>query len=115
MSLLWVTAARRTYYHGSDEEFEPGDLVLPQAESGAKNWGERVGHDGPQSPFYTGEHVHHVAEPWRAEMFGRHVYEVNPLTDVERDPEDFGEGWTRNKGPARVVRLHHSIPRSTGL
>ncbi len=117
MSLLWSRVAARTYYHGSDHEFEPGDLVRPQKETGVKNWAEqlrdRVGdafdHDDDLGPHYTGEHVHHTDAPHKARDYGRHVYEVQPLTPVERDPEDDGVflhdmGWTRNKGPAKVIR-----------
>ena len=112
MSLLWVTAAKVTYYHGSDDEFEPGDILRPRSETGAPSWAERVGYDGPEPPWRTDNHVYHATNTWAPEWFGRHVYEVEPLTPVERDPEDYGEGWTRSKGPVRVVRKHHSIGRN---
>ncbi len=121
MSLLWVTAA---YYHSTDTEFEPGDLVRPPVETGAENWADRLyrrtGIDYYQEKAdeirqngtdalgrYSREHVYHADRP--AREFGRHTYEVEPLTPVEPDPEDPGGdrrslGWTRNQGPARVIR-----------
>lgn len=112
MSLLWVTAA---YYHGSDEDFRPGDLIHPQKQTGAQNWAERLydrtGEDyyrdlaeaGPDAMgTWTGEHVYHTDAPHEARDFGEHVYEVEPLTKVLHDPE--APNWTRNKGSARVVR-----------
>lgn len=92
------------FFHGSSQEFEPGDLVRPQRDTGAPNWAEQLGHTGPLGPHYTGEHVHHADTPYEARVFGRHVYQVEPLSVVEPDPESAGQGWTRNRGPARVVR-----------
>lgn len=121
MSLLWTTATTQVeaaYYHGTDEDFEPGDLIHPQSETGAKNWAQRLyertgesfykdladagSESGAMGP-YSGHHVYHTDAPHEARDFGRNVYEVEPLTKIEHDPEQ-PKNWTRNKGPVRVVR-----------
>lgn len=103
----------RRYFHGSDHEFAVGDLVLPQSVTGVPSWLEKIG-DEELTEHYTGEHVYHAADPDACTLHGRLVYEVVPLTPVKRDPEDddsvYPLGWTRNRGPARVIR---TVPRPT--
>lgn len=96
----------RQFFHGSDVELEPGQKVLPTSVTGAKNWAEQIGHDGPLGP-YSPKHVYHSSEAHDAAVFGKHVYEVKPTADWHVDPEDAyhqtGIRWTRSK-TAKVVR-----------
>lgn len=49
MSLLWVNAAKKTWYHGTEHAFSPGDRLTSASERGdATNW------DTPGSE----DHVH---------------------------------------------------------
>lgn len=68
------------FFHGSDEEFKPGDTVLPQAQSGKV----RFAYADPkraESMYMTGRHTD-------ARHYGKHVYEVNPQGAVRPDPEE---------------------------
>ena len=88
------TAARTAmpWYHNTDAELNPGDELLPASQRGVPpRWDTRSGYDpnfvyithGPQKLPQ-----HDVDEP----MFGKNIYEVEPVGDIQRDPE-----WETNK------------------
>jgi hypothetical protein len=92
------------FYHGSDHEFSPGDVLTP--EGGAPHAGK-----WPNNPDFTpGKHVHVTRDPWMARhMGGSNVYKVEPTGPLENDAKadsDMGvDGqWNfRTTHPVRVT------------
>ena len=89
------------FYHGTDAERQPGDLIHPDygephhdavSTSGERDWG-----------------VHFADTPEHARIYGRHVYQVEPVTDggephVETRYGEPGFHGMRSRQPVRVVR-----------
>lgn len=67
------------FYHGTDEEFKPGDKVLPQSQTGNKKF------------FYAdpkrADNVYITDSKESARYYGKHVYEVDP-SSLRVDPEE---------------------------
>lgn len=61
-----------TLYHGSDHEFEPGDLVLPSSATGLVKRG-----NDPDA------FAHAAEDPNFAKVFGKHLYEVEHPEGVD--------------------------------
>lgn len=88
------TASRTAmpWYHNTDAELNPGDELLPASQMGVPpRWDTRSGYD-PNFVYVThGPQVldqHDVDNP----SFGKNIYEVQPVGDIQRDPE-----WETNK------------------
>lgn len=87
------TAARRTampWYHNTDAELNPGDMLLPAAERGHQSeWGATSGskpiypHYDPHSVYLYNEH----GDFYEYDDFGANRYEVEPIGEVRPDPE----------------------------
>lgn len=97
---------RQFLYHGTDNVFNPGDVLQPPSVTGR----EATSHpDLTPEEFNNAAYVYHTSDLHQARSFGQHVYRVEPESHVETDPEAdlFGGGedtrWTRNQGSAKVV------------
>jgi hypothetical protein len=86
------------YYHGTNEEFKPGDILRGPGQGGAMTF-------NPPNESYSPEHVYYTTSRSGAEGFAwaaahrrktgtPRVYEVEPH-DGEKDPETAGMkgGW----------------------
>lgn len=89
------------YFHGTSEEFSPGDEITPansrnarrstQASPGANTYGD------------PGDHTYAAHNRHQAAHYGDNVYEVEPVSAVHPDPESPEQG-VRSYGNMRVVR-----------
>ena len=78
------------YYHGTDKEFGPGEVVEP-------------GHESPRhDPGGKNIWMHQI--PGEARSYGRHLYEVDPTGILYDDSGDGGIGSWSSTSPARVIR-----------
>lgn len=84
------------WYHNTDAELNPGDMLLPAAERGHKSeWGSRStnAETGQSTPIYPHYDPHSVylynehGDPGDYEDFGQHRYEVEPIGATRPDPE----------------------------
>ena len=74
----------RQFFHATDLDLQPGDEVHPPARTGVSSRFEGY-------PAYRGDRVYMFTHKDYAEQYGpnygKNTYEVEPLGDVERDPE----------------------------
>ncbi len=101
------TAARLAmpWYHNTDAELNPGDMLLPPTETGHKS--QFADADPEMGTIYHPDKVyfyHHPTEPTHEQIadqngpyanaigFGKNTYQVEPVGHVERDPE-----WQTNR------------------
>lgn len=81
--------AESVLYHGSDHAFSVGDIISPAFSS----YGSRPGYAA--RTFAADNHV-------LASMFGKHVYEVEPIDPTEAEPTHniggVGFEWESTKG-----------------
>lgn len=84
-------------YHATDASLEPGARLAPAAERGVES---RFAHTN----YYDPSKVYLSGTPDGAADFGRNIYKVRPLGDVEDDPEvAAGHGWDQYMAPAAEV------------
>ena len=108
------------FLHGSDQVFVPGDLITSSMARGteprtasatAKSAHTRA---YPGTPYSSPRRANNffTTVPDHAEMFGRHVYEVEPTGRVSEDKHDSRMKYFsgddpehfRSRAPLRVVR-----------
>jgi hypothetical protein len=71
------------FFHASNAEFEPGDMV---------------------EPGHPARHVYAGTDASKVGFFGRNTYQVEPTGQMEADPEDvWSMGFYRSKQPLRVL------------
>lgn len=98
------------WYHGTNVALSPGEHILPRAETGADT-------EFGDNPYYRDDVVYltnggdHMAERFAVSRAGRlggepRIYEVEPIGDLDRDPEqDAGYSTDQYVAPrARVIR-----------
>lgn len=96
-------AATPRYFHGTHEDLAPGTVLRPGSVLGRQNWPDKENHAVFMTRTAAG------AKTWAgnaAKNAGKetaHVYEVEPLGDVEKRVLPF-EGHEHLAGQARVVR-----------
>src|SRR5689334_12750170 len=85
----WLHVAM-PWYHNTDAELSPGDEILPASKRGVPSrWDSESGYD-PNLVYFT-EGPQKLPEDYDR-AFGKHIYEVEPQGEIQRDPE-----WESNK------------------
>lgn len=102
--VLWRLFAGERFYHGGQPGLEPGDLILPPAETGITTLGSILAEHDPWLHRSTGRYLDladrvYLADLgiavgyaclWTACPWTEHdgaVYAVRPLGELERDPD----------------------------
>lgn len=116
------------YYHGGVRGLNPGDLILPAGETGAVSIAD-VGAPDDEialkvARVHRKDRVYLTTEPVIARVFaslavnsrrryGGDVYRVEPIGDVEPDPDYLsGDGGSVQAPRARVVEVvERRVPR----
>lgn len=79
------------WYHNTDAELNPGDELLPASKRGVPSrWDAESGYD-PNLVYFT-QGPQRLPPDHHDSPFGKHTYEVEPVGDIQRDPE-----WESNK------------------
>jgi len=117
-----------TYYHGGIRGLQPGDLILPPDETGAVSVAD-VGAPTEElsirvAQVHRKDRVYLTSDVFAARVFaslhpnsrrryGGDVYEVEPIGDVEPDPDYLvGDGGSVQAARARVVAvIQRRVPR----
>lgn len=91
------------FFHGTDREFKPGDLIRSPAAAGHE---PRLGKKSNNNYFTSSEtRAGHYANMNGAEYRGEaRVYEVRPLGSYNEDTNHLNKEQFRSKGPLAVVR-----------
>ena len=102
------TASRRIampYYHNTDVDFGEGDELKPPTVLDGGNSSGRWGDDyRPNRVYFTWADEDGDLDPDEL-IFGENTYEVEPIGEIERDPEDRKQIYNDWMAPgARVVR-----------
>lgn len=103
MSLLWThaIAMSRDYFHGTNQDFAPGDHILPAAEHGGEvSWPNMTDRNHAYATEDEGDAWNWAHKGWEMRGGGPEnrprVYRVRPAHPVEQDPQRDEHGYSRD-------------------
>lgn len=98
----------KQFFHGTNVELKPGEYVLPPEKTGAQPHSHP---DIPAEEFNNAAHVYvstslQAAQNFASDKGGSNVYEVEPHSDIHKDPESeyTGDEDSYRASKARVIR-----------
>jgi 8-oxo-dGTP diphosphatase len=95
MELKTAAASDGPWYHGTDKELNPDDLIEAGKYAPSQPWGSRE----PRDHVYFSDRKQYLTE-----HYGPNIYEVEPTGPHSHDPEYNNRRMRRSKHPLRVVR-----------